>query len=281
MKKGVDTLSMRYLLLLVLESKVLGFEIIKGMYANDEDLKELYTKSSSHLHGPFHIQKGFLFKGTQLCIPKCGFRELLIRELHGGALARHFRIEKTCSVLKERYYWPKMSRDVEHFIKRYSICQVAKSHVLPHGLYSSLPLPLALLEDVTLDFITGLPRSQRSKDSITVVVDRFSKIAHFILCHNTQDASQIAHLYFKEVVTLHGIPKSMVSDRDTKFLSHFWLTLWRKMGTHLKFSTTCHPQTDSQMEVTNQTLGTLLRVLVRKNVKGWDELLPHVEFVFN
>jgi len=104
-----------------------------------------------------------------------------------------------------------------------------------------------------------------------VVVDRFSKMAHFVPCHTTHDASQIANLYFKEIVRLHGISKSMVSNRDAKFLSHFWLTLWRKMGTHLKFSTTSHPQTNGQMEVTNRTLGSLLRTLVKKNVKGWDD----------
>ena len=106
-------------------------------------------------------------------------------------------------------------------------------------------------------------------------------MAHFVPCHTTHDASQIANLYLKEIVRLHGIPKSMVSDWDTKFLSHFWLTLWRKMGTHLKFSTTSHPQTDGQTEVTNRTLGSLLKTLVKKNVKGWDELLPYAEFAFN
>jgi len=106
-------------------------------------------------------------------------------------------------------------------------------------------------------------------------------MAHFVPCYTTHDASQIANLYLKGIVRLHGIPQSMVSDRDTKFLSHFWLTLWRKMGTHLKFSTTCHLQTDGQTEVTNRTLGTLLRVLVKKNVKAWDEPLPHAKFAFN
>ena len=91
----------------------------------------------------------------------------------------------------------------------------------------------------------------------------------------------MAYLYFKEIVCLHGIPRSMVSDRDTKFLSPFWLTLCRKLGTHLKFSITYHPQMDGQTEVTNCTLGTLLRVLVKKSIKGWDELLCHAEFAFN
>jgi len=154
-------------------------------------------------------------------------------------------------MLKDHYYWPKVSKDVEHFLKRYSTCQHAKSHSRPQGLYSSLPVPEGPWKDVSLDFITSFPKTQRHKDSIMVVVDRFFKMAQFVACHTTNDASFIANLYFKEIVRLHGIPRSIVSDRDTKFLSHFWLTLWRKFGTHLKFSITCHPQNDGQTEETN------------------------------
>lgn len=114
-----------------------------------------------------------------------------------------------------------------------------------------------------------------------MVVDRFPKMAHFIPCHKTEDATMVAELFFREVVRLHGLPRTIVSDRDTKFLSHFWRTLWAKLGTKLLFSTACHPQTDGKTGVVNRTLSTLLHALVKRNIKTWEDCLPHVEFAYN
>ena len=114
-----------------------------------------------------------------------------------------------------------------------------------------------------------------------VVVDRFSKMAHFITCIKVEDAQSIARLYFAEVVRLNGVPKTIESDRDSKFLSSFWNTLWRLLGTKLCFGTSHHPQTDGKTEVTNKTLGYLLRSLVNKNLRDRDLKLCHAEFAYN
>ncbi|KAG7572494.1 Integrase catalytic core [Arabidopsis suecica] len=285
-KKGkdnvvADALSRRYTLLSTLEAKLLGFDQLKELYATDPDFANVYQACEKFASGHYYRHEGFLFYGKRLCMPNCSLRDLFVREAHGGGLMGHFGIAKTLSVMQDHFYWPHLKRDVERICERCVVCKHAKSKVQLHGLYTPLPIPTHPWNDISMDFVVGLPRTKTGRDSIFVVVDRFSKMAHFIACHKTDDALHIANLFFKEIVRLHGMPRTIVSDRDAKFLSHFWKTLWSKLGTKLLFSTTCHPQTDGQTEVVNRTLSTLLRALIKKNLKSWEECLPHVEFAYN
>ena len=130
-----------------------------------------------------------------------------------------------------------------------------------------------------MDFVTGLPRTTGMYDSVWVIVDRFTKSAHFLPVKVTYSVDQYAELYVKEIVRLHGAPKSIVSDRDPKFTSKFWVSLQKAMGTKLKFSTAFHPQTDGQSERTIQILEDLLRACVMDFEGSWSKYLPLIEFL--
>ena len=286
-KKGkenvvADALSRKMSLLTRLEINVLGLEEIKPLYKDDPHFGFPFAKCSiAKGFEDFYLHQGFLFKGNKLCIPKSSLRLLLLQEAHGGGLMGHFGRDKTYAMLSTHYHWPKMKRDVERLVLRCTTCLQAKSTSNSHGLYMPLPIPYAPWSDISMDFVLGLPRSKHGHDSIFVVVDRFSKMAHFIPCSKTNDASHVANLFFRDIVRLHGIPKTIVSDRDVKFVSYLWKSLMAKFGIKLLFSTSSHPQTDGQTEVVNRSLATLLRVLIKKNLKNWEECIPHAEFAYN
>lgn len=134
----------------------------------------------------------------------------------------------------------------------------AKSHSQNTGLFTPFPKPTAPWKEVSMDFVLGLPKTRHGHNSILVVV-AFQKMAHFISYSKTLDASHVENLYFQEIVMLHGISKTTTFDQGPKFVGHFWLTLWWVMGTKLQFSSFHYPQTDGKTEVTNRSLGNLLR----------------------
>ena len=122
-------------------------------------------------------------------------------------------------------------------------CRQAKSRAMPHGLYIPLPISKEPWVDISMDFILGLPRSRKGRDYIFVILDRFFKMTHFITFHKTDDATNITDLFLIKVIQLHGLPRSIVSHWDVKFLSYFWKVLWGKLGAKLFYPTNYHPQT--------------------------------------
>ncbi|XP_022846313.1 uncharacterized protein LOC111369060 [Olea europaea var. sylvestris] len=153
------------------------------------------------------MRDGYLFRENKLCVPICSMRELLVRDVHSGGLMGYFGVKKTLEILGGHFYWRKL-------------------------MFIGFVGNALLVRRLSLRFyLKGcLPRTKKGKDSIFVVVDRFSEIAHFMSCYKTDDATNIADLFFKEIVCLHGISKNIVSDRSVKFLSHFWMILWNKLG---------------------------------------------------
>ena len=130
-----------------------------------------------------------------------------------------------------------------------------------------------------MDFMLGLPRTK--KENFHYLWWWIDFLMHFIPCHKIDDATHVADLFFQKKIRLHGVPNTIISDWDVKFLSYFWRILWGKLGNKFLFSTTCHLQTDDQIEVVDQTLSTMLRAVLKKNIMMWEECLPHVEFAYN
>ncbi|RVX07636.1 Transposon Ty3-I Gag-Pol polyprotein [Vitis vinifera] len=249
--KVADALSSRKTLLLVnMSTTTIGFEELKHCYDNDADFGDVYSSLLSGSKATcidFQILEGYLFYKNRLCLPRTSLRDHVIWELHGGGMGGHFGRDKTIALVEDRFFWPSLKKDVWKVIKQCRACQVGKGSKQNTGLYTPLPVPSKPWEDLSMDFVLGLPRTQRGFDSIFVVVDRFSKMAHFIPCKKASDASYVAALFFKEVVRLHGLPQSIVSDRDVKFMSYFWKTLWAKLD----------------------------------QLRKWDNVLPQAEFAFN
>ena len=168
---------------------------MKDQYATDPDFKVVWAdlkQDPPTVVSDYSIKYGFLTRKSRVCVPQGSLREFIIRELHGGGLAGHFGYDKTLAVVPDRFFWPKMRRDVHTIVNRCRVCQVNKGVKQNSGLYTPLPIPHRPWVDLSMDFVLGLPKTLRGNDSVMVVVDRFSKMAHFVPCRKTYDALQVA-----------------------------------------------------------------------------------------
>jgi hypothetical protein len=235
----------------------------------------------------FRLEDGLLYKVNglkpRLCIPDGdGLRLALLHDNHDAPSAGHLGEQKTIDLIHRKYYWPHLKRDVLSYIKSCDTCQRNKpSHKRPAGLLQPLPIPHGRWEEVTMDFIVQLPKTPRGYDAIMVIVDRLTKRAHFLATTTSVKATEVARLYIQEIYRLHGLPSSMVCDRDSKFTSAFWQSLFNILGVRIKTSTAFHPQTDGQTERTNRTLEQILRMYVSYAQDDWDHYLALAEYAYN
>ncbi|KAH9646382.1 hypothetical protein KPL70_024860 [Citrus sinensis] len=247
------------------------------------DLLALHQKySSGSVMYPYSVSDGILrFKNRFFISSHSVLKPSLLQEFHATPVAGHAGVKRTLVRLSTLFYWPNMRKDVELFVASCLLCQQTKySTQAPAGLLQPLPIPSLVWEEVTMDFITGLPFSH-GFTVILVVVDRLTKSAHFGALPTHFTASKTAVLFTDMVVKHHGFPRTIISDRDSIFLSSFWKKLFELSGTTLKHSTAYHPQTDGQSEVVNRGLEQYLRVFTQAKPTLWFDYLGWAEFSYN
>ena len=182
-----------------------------------------------------------------------------MQEVHPVPYAGHLGYQKTLKKLQQHFYWPDHTLEIHDFVLSCEICQQEKSvHRVLAGLLEPLTLPEQKWADVSSDFIIGLPRSTEGFDGILTMVDRATKMFHLVAVNQTITAAEIAFVFWNAIGKLHGIPRSMVSDRDPRFVSRFWQKLWRLLGTKLRMFSAHHPQTDGQTEAANRVVEMVL-----------------------
>ncbi|KAG8489111.1 hypothetical protein CXB51_017135 [Gossypium anomalum] len=271
-------------LLAELQVRPTWVEQIKRQQLMDESLGSRFQQVEKGENSDFGLNsEGVLCFRGRMCIPKdSDLRMMILKEAHGGPCAMHPGGSKLYRDLRELYWWPGLKREVTEFVRKCLTCQQVKAeHQLPSGLLQPVKIPLWKWERVTMDFVSGLPLTPSKKDSVWVIVDRLTKSAHFIPVRTDYSLQRLAKLYVAEIVRLHGVPVSIISDRDPRFTSRFWRKLHEALGTRLDFSTAFHPQTDGQSERIIQVLEDMLRGCVIEFGGSWEDYLPLAEFAYN
>jgi hypothetical protein len=256
-------------------------EEIRRAYQNDP---ECAAALANPAESAYTVRNGLLYRpDNRLRIPSDdSIKGTILFEAHDSIVCGHVGVNKTARMVGRLFDWPGLRQDVRRYVTTCIGCQANKpSNQRPIGLLQPLPIPKRRWEMVTMDLITQLPISRQQNDAIIVFVDKYSKMVHYAPCKTAISAPEVAQIFFREVVRHHGIPDSIVSDRDSRFMSNFWQALWKELGSRLKMSTAYHPQTDGQTEKANRTLEEMLRGYVNYAQDNWDEKLLAVEIAVN
>ncbi|KAJ9520579.1 hypothetical protein QJQ45_007435 [Haematococcus lacustris] len=237
--------------------------------------------SSWHLR----VIDGRLYTASEpprLYVPASPLRSQLLHEAHDAVTSAHLGRAKTLERLQRHFYWPQMEQTVREYVRTCDQCQRNKAtNQVPPGLLQPLPIPNRNWQHVSMDFIGPLPPTSHGYDMVVTVVDKLSKMLHLIPTTATATAPDIAKLFFDHVFKHHGLPEAIVSDRDPKFTSDFWTSLFHLTGTRLLMSSAYHPQTDGQSERANRTVEDMLRPYLNHHKTDWDQHLAAVEFAYN
>jgi hypothetical protein len=253
---------------------------------NDSEQWKSFLQQPDQQHEYYIVKDGLIYvkAGHRLVIPDSNeLKKRIISEHHSTNIAGHRGVTKTHVAVKQQFYWQHMKQDVYQYVTSCPICVVSKySNQHPIGLLQPIPLPDRRWQQVTIDFITGIPTTANYEyDMIMVVVDRLSKYSHFIPCYTTNSAKDIAWYFYHNIIRLHGVPESIISDRDVRFNSDFWKSLCQQLGTQVRMTTAFHPEGDGQTERVNRVLIELLRSMVNETQSDWDDHLSSCEIAYN
>src|SRR4051812_21891776 len=236
-KLNLEIVPQGYINNLVLESSL--ETLIKSRQPIDPDIVRIKQGIAEGKPSSFTIDtndddtvyfKGRLVVPVSKAIFNCG--PAIMEEAHNSPLSIHPGSTKMYKDLHQRYWWPYMKQDISRFVSQCDVCSRVKAgHQKPVGWLRPIPPPDWKWDKVEMDFITGFPKSQKGNDAIFVVIDQFSKVAHFLPVRETITASQLAHLYVAQIVTLHGIPLDISSDRGSLFTSRYWTSFMEAFGT--------------------------------------------------
>ncbi|KAK5811692.1 hypothetical protein PVK06_027050 [Gossypium arboreum] len=267
-----------------LKAKPLLIHQIREAQKVDDELVAKRAECVPNVESEFQIDDDDCLRyRNRLCVPRNSeLISMILNEAHCSRMSIHPGSTKMYNDLRRQFWWHGMKRDISDFVSKCLVCQQVKAeHQVPTGLLQPIMIPEWKWDRVTMDFVSGLPVSASKKDTIWVVVDRLTKSAHFIPVRTDFSLDKLAELYVSQIVRLHGVPISIVSDRDPIFTSRFWKKLQEALGTKLHFSTAFHPQTDGQSERIIQILEDMLRCCILEFSGSWERYLPLIEFAYN